>query len=175
MLKEVIKYEDFDGTDREDTFWFNLTKAEILELEFQYNGDLSRRIKQLGEAEDGARVMELFKAIMAKAYGVRKEDGGFDKSPGLFERFATTEAYSELIMSFLTDPNKMAHFVAGLVSGKKRLTPEEVQVEIDKRFEAQGISKQSVFARQPEEAAPPFQAPPTSTGPRPPVRPTQQG
>ena len=33
MLKKTIKYTDYDGNEREEDFYFNLSKAEITEME----------------------------------------------------------------------------------------------------------------------------------------------
>lgn len=177
MLKETIKFEDFDGVQREQIFYFNLTQIEILELEARHEGDLSAKIRRIGETGDAEKVMHMFKDVLAKAYGVRTPEGGFRKSQELFDEFATTEAYSELVMGFLTQPGRMAQFVAGLVSGTKKLTPAQVEEAIQKGYEQAGIQHPgNLFQNQEEEraASAPFSPPPSTTGPRPPVRPTQQ-
>lgn len=33
MLEKVITYTDYDGNERKEKFYFNLTKAELTEME----------------------------------------------------------------------------------------------------------------------------------------------
>ena len=41
MVVEKIKYTDFNGVEREEEFMFNLTEAQITEMELTTDGGLS--------------------------------------------------------------------------------------------------------------------------------------
>lgn len=116
MLKKVIKYEDYNGVQREEAFYFNLTKAEIMEMELSTVGGLTGMITSIVEAKDTPAIIKTFKEIILKAYGEKSPDGKrFMKSEEISEAFAQTEAYSELFMELLTDSKAAADFVNGIV------------------------------------------------------------
>lgn len=47
MLKREIKYEDFENNQVTETFYFDLTKSEIIELVAQYKSDLDLAIRRV--------------------------------------------------------------------------------------------------------------------------------
>jgi hypothetical protein len=116
MLKKTIEYEDFDGTVRKEDFYFNLTTAEIAEMELSVSGGLVNMINELVQAKDGGKIIALFKEIIQKAYGVKSPDGRrFMKSEELFKAFSETEAYSILFMELATNADRATEFVNGIV------------------------------------------------------------
>lgn len=116
MLKKPITYTDFNGVEVTEDFYFNLTKAELIELEMGHEGGLSEALKQIVASEDGKRIMEEFKNIILKAYGEKSLDGKkFVKSQHLRDEFESTEAYSELFVSLVTDPEAAAEFISGIM------------------------------------------------------------
>lgn len=115
MLKQTIKYIDFNDNERTEDFYFNLTKAEALELEIEYEGGLAKLLQELIDSKDNRRIIEIFKKIILKSYGEKSEDGKrFIKNQEIRESFAATEAYSELFMSML-DAEKAELFINGIV------------------------------------------------------------
>lgn len=116
MLIKPITYIDYNGKERTEQFCFNLTKAEITEMELGINGGLSEKIKRIIESEDQASIVELFKDLILKSYGEKSLDGKkFIKSKELSDGFAQTEAYSDLFMELATDSEKAAEFVNGII------------------------------------------------------------
>ena len=116
MITETIKYTDYNGTEREEKFMFNLTKAELMELEMGTTGGLAEMIQKIVEAQDAPSIIKIFKELILKAYGEKSADGKrFIKSKELSEGFAQTEAYSELFMKLATDADAAAKFVKGIV------------------------------------------------------------
>ena len=104
MLKKTITYTDYDGNTRTEDFYFNLNKAEIAEMELSTNGGMEKMLTQIVNSQDGKRIMEVFKGIILKAYGVKTADGKrFEKSEEISKAFEQTEAYSELFMELVTD------------------------------------------------------------------------
>lgn len=116
MLKKEIKYEDYAGNVRKEDFYFNLTQAEITEMELSMAGGLVQHINKITTAQDGAEIMKIFKDIILKAYGEKSADGKrFIKSEELATAFSQTEAYSQLFMTLVTDADAAAAFINGIV------------------------------------------------------------
>lgn len=120
MLKKTIVYHDYDGNERSENFYFNLSKAEVMEMEFSFTGGMTNVIEQMVNTQDTARIMELFKKIIMAAYGEKSADGKRFMKIGpdgrrLAEGFVETEAYSELFMELVSDPKKFADFITAVI------------------------------------------------------------
>lgn len=116
MLKKEITYTDFDGNERKETFFFNLSKAEALEMEMGVVGGMTQMLNKIVESQDNKKIIETFKEIILKAYGEKSPDGRrFIKSPELSAAFSQTEAYSELFMELATDEGAAAAFINGIL------------------------------------------------------------
>ena len=124
MIKETIKYFDFDGNERTETFYFNLTKAECMEMELSTSGGLEKAIARIIEAKDTKMIVDTFKDLILKAYGKKSPDGKhFYKSPEISAEFASTEAYSELFMKLASNAEEATRFFNGIVPQ----VPEDVK------------------------------------------------
>ena len=125
MLKETITYTDYNGSERTEDFYFNLTKAEIMEMELSTTGGLSEMISRIVKAQDAPAIIKVFKDLILKAYGQKSADGKrFIKSKELSEEFAQTEAYSILFMRLATDAEAAAKFVNKIVpAGDQSVKP----------------------------------------------------
>ena len=118
MLKKSITYTDYNGTERTEDFYFNLTKAEIMEMEMSTAGGLSEMLQNIVKAQDAPSIIKIFKELVLKAYGQKSPDGKrFIKSEELSTEFSQTEAYSQLFMELATDADAAAKFVNGIVPG----------------------------------------------------------
>lgn len=116
MLKKTVTYTDYNGSERTEDFYFNLTKAEIMEMELTTVGGLSAMIEKIVAAKDGPTIIKTFKDLVLKAYGEKSADGRrFIKSPEIAEAFSQTEAYSEIFMELATDDEAAAKFVNGII------------------------------------------------------------
>lgn len=116
MLKKTIKYTDFNGVDREEDFYFNLTEAELAEMNLMTKGGLKGYLEAIINTQNTPAIAELFKTIINKAYGVKSPDGRkFTKSPEILEDFIYTQAYSNLYMSLIADADAAANFVNGII------------------------------------------------------------
>lgn len=120
MLSKVIKYTDYNGVERTETFYFNLTQAECMEMEMTAAGGLSAYINKIIDANDMPSLVKLFKELVLKAYGVKSDDGRrFMKSDEIREAFSQTEAYSQLFMELANDADKAAEFINGITPAIK--------------------------------------------------------
>lgn len=116
MLKKTIPYKDYNGVERVEDFYFNLSKAEAMEMELSISGGLTEMIRRIVAAQDTPTIIATFKEIILKAYGEKSPDGRrFVKSEELSKAFSETEAYSILYMELATDANAAAEFVNGIV------------------------------------------------------------
>lgn len=116
MLKKTITYSDYNGVERTEDFYFNLSKAEIMEMEMGTTGGLAEMITRIVAAQDTPAIIKIFKDLVLKAYGIKSPDGKrFIKSAELAEEFSQTEAYSILFMELATDADSAAKFVNGIV------------------------------------------------------------
>jgi len=116
MLKKTITYTDYNGETRKEDFYFNMTRAEVTEMELSIDGGLSDMIRRVTEAKDVPSIIKIFKELVLKAYGVKSPDGKrFIKSKELSEEFSQTEAYSDLFMELAQDSSAAAAFVNGIM------------------------------------------------------------
>lgn len=112
MLKREITYEDFEGNEITEVFYFNISKPELVELEVEKKEGFDAWIKQIIEAEDNKTLVGVFKKIVLMAYGQKSEDGKrFIKSDQMAEEFSQTNAYSELFMELATNEGAAAEFL----------------------------------------------------------------
>ena len=120
MLKKTITFEDYNGVKRTEDFYFNLSKAEVVEMEMSTSGGLAEMIQNIVKAEDSAAIIKIFKDLILKAYGEKSLDGKrFVKTDEngnpLYRKFMETEAFSELFMELATDAEAGANFVNGIM------------------------------------------------------------
>lgn len=116
MLKKTITYQDFNNDSVTEDFYFHMSKAELVELELSYQGGLTEQLKRIMDAQDGQAIIAEFKKIILGSYGQRSPDGKrFIKTQTLREEFESTEAYSTLFMELVTDAQKAAEFVQGII------------------------------------------------------------
>lgn len=116
MLKKTITYIDYNGSDRTEDFYFNFSKAEIMEMEMSITGGLAEMIQKIVAAQDAPAIIKIFKDLVLKAYGEKSPDGKrFIKSQEITTAFAQTEAYSILFMELATDADAAAKFVNGII------------------------------------------------------------
>lgn len=112
MFKMTQTFTDYNGNETTGTFYFNLNKVEILEMEAQEEGGYSEMLKRVVESKDSKEIMKLFKTLLLKSYGVKSEDGkGFIKSEELTKQFEQSAAYPEIFMTLCTDAQKASDFV----------------------------------------------------------------
>lgn len=116
MLKETMTYIDYDGNERTEDFYFNLTKAELTEMDLGMDGGMMEYLHKIVNSKDMKKILENFKIIIAKAYGEKSPDGKrLMKSPELFKAFSETEAYSDLFVRLCSDAAYSANFIKAIL------------------------------------------------------------
>lgn len=135
MLKETRTYEDYDGVERKEDFYFNLSKAELAEMELSNDGGLENYIQKIIDSKDNKKIIEVFKSLILKAYGVKSEDGRrFIKSEEISKAFSETPVYSDMFMELATDDKKAARFVNGIL-------PKDLAEQLDKMDKEKGLKE----------------------------------
>ena len=131
MIKKTIKYVDYDGNQREEEFRFNLSKAELTEMQLSATGGLSNLLTRLVQEKNAPEIIKILKEIILKSYGEKSDDGKyFRKSEEISKAFSETEAYSEIFMSIASDPDAAIEFVQGIL-------PAEIKEELQKNQKVQ--------------------------------------
>lgn len=116
MLKKTITYTDFNGLERTEDFYFNLTEAEALEMNMSINGGFAAWVRKVVDAQDHATLVKIFKDFILQTYGEKSLDGKrFIKNSELSTAFSQTGAYVKLYMELATDDKAAAAFVNGVM------------------------------------------------------------
>lgn len=116
MIKKTVNYVDFNGEERVEDCYFNLTKAEVTELELSVEGGYAKLLEDVVASGDTANIIRVFKELVLKAYGIKSEDGRrFMKTKELTTEFLQTEAFSEVFMELATNAESAKAFVNGVM------------------------------------------------------------
>lgn len=127
MLKKTITYTDYDGNERVEDFYFNLSKAEYVMFENSVIGGMSKEIEQAMAMQNGPRILEIFKDLVDRSYGIKSADGRrFIKSPEILQEFRETEAYVNLFMELVTSAEAGKAFLLGV-------SPAEITAKINEQ------------------------------------------
>jgi len=116
MIKKTITYKTLDGVEFTEDFYFHLSKAEVLEMEMGITGGMTQMINKIVAAQDGKKIIDTFKTLILKSYGIKSDDGKrFIKNQEVRDSFEQTEAYSILFMELATNADSATAFVNGIV------------------------------------------------------------
>lgn len=116
MIKQTITYMDYNGNERTEEYWFNLSKAELLRLETTTKGGFQKMLENAVASEDNYRIIEVFEDLIKRSVGMKTLDGKyFKKSKEFTEDFVQSEAYSTLLFDLLQDAEKANAFIRGIM------------------------------------------------------------
>lgn len=144
MYELPIKYTDYNGVEREEIFMFNMTEAEIQEMNLSVNGGMAALMTQIANTRDVAQLVRIFKDMILKAYGQKSTDGKrFIKSQELRDAFEQCPAYSELFMQLSTDNVAAARFLKNVMPQKiqKEINMEDAQKQAEKKLSGPGYAQ----------------------------------
>lgn len=121
MIKKTVSYVDYDGNDRVENFYFNLTQTELTDLSVKHSGGLNDYIQSIIDAKDVKELYSLFKEIIDMSYGKKSEDGRrFMKSQEILDDFKQTLAYDKLVVSLANDEEEAAAFIQGVIPSTEK-------------------------------------------------------
>lgn len=116
MYVKTIKFVDYDGNNREVTAYFNLNKAEILEMNMNEEGGLEALINRITLTTDTKELMRLFKQVILGSYGEKSADGmRFVKKQELTDAFEQSCAYPELLVELINNAEEAAKFINNVI------------------------------------------------------------
>lgn len=133
MHKKTINYTDFNGKERIEDAYFNLTKTELidfaLELPDNVSDSISNEPEDTDESKAITKVMSAFtsksifkflKDLILKSYGVRKDEGRRfakvdENGKPLSIEFAETMAFEAIMDEFMSDDKAAADFVNAII------------------------------------------------------------
>ena len=128
MIKKTISYTDYDGNERTEDFYFNLSKPELIEMQTSEAGGIEKKIEKISKEQDIKKIIELMKDIIQRSYGVKSDDGKrFIKNQEVLDEFMQSEAYSELFMDLATNAEAASEFINGILP--KGLVEEAKKLE----------------------------------------------
>ena len=121
MLKKTITYTNYNGVEVTEDFYFNLSKAEVMEMELSKDGGLAEQLQRIIDAQDAPAIIKEFKDFVLKSYGEKSPDGKrFMKNDEIRDNFAATEAYSIIFMEIATNTDAATSFVNGVIPPQEK-------------------------------------------------------
>ena len=119
MYKKTVTYEDYNGVQRTEDFYFALSEAELTEMQLGVDGGYAAMIDKIVKAKDTPALIKIFKELLLKSYGIKSDDGRrFIKSEELSREFTQTPAYSDLYMMLATDDKQASAFIKNIMPAK---------------------------------------------------------
>lgn len=126
MIKKTVTYKNYNGVEVTEDYYFNLNKAEVVEMQMTTEGGFAEKVDKIIKAQDTPTLINIFKDLVLKAYGVKSDDGRrFMKSEQIREEFTQTEAYSEIFMSLAFNADEASEFINGIM-------PADLKETLDK-------------------------------------------
>lgn len=124
MIKKTITYTDYNGTKRTEDFFFNFSRAEVIEMNYDADGGLEEMYKRVVNANSEAELIKLFKKLVLDAYGIKCDEGRrFKKTEEDRLAFSQTEAYVELFMELAKDEAAASEFFNGVIPKPEEVAP----------------------------------------------------
>lgn len=129
MIKKTVTYEDFDGNQRTEDLYFNLTKFEATEFALDLPDEITSEVEKEGadaanmesvsrivQKLGGKGIIDFIRKLVLKSYGIKSEDGRrFEKSEKISTEFSQTMAFDNLMMELLTDDDAASKFINGVI------------------------------------------------------------
>ena len=144
MLKKTITYTDYDGMERTEDFWFNLSKTELTKLDAELPGAVLGVLRKIIDKKDRKALVDFIETLILRSYGEKTLDGKrFVKTPDMAEEFMQTPAYDELFMSILSDTDSQTSFINGVI-------PQSMAKEIeqtDKKQVENALAEQGLHVK----------------------------
>lgn len=123
MLIQPITYTDYNGETHTENFYFNLTRSELIEMDAMLPGGMENTFNLIKDKNDVPALMQAFKTILLKSYGIKHADGKrFEKSEEIYRAFEQSPAYDEFFMSLVQDDGTMSSaFIKGILPKEKKV------------------------------------------------------
>ena len=151
MLQKTITYVDYNDTERTEDFFFNLTDVEIAEINFSVKGGIEKKLQDIIDSNDMKEILNIFKELILLSVGIKSEDGKrFIKNDQIREEFSQSPAYSKLYMELISDDNKAADFINGIIPADKKMSKAELNKGMEEAAERLGVPTPEVKEEPPK-------------------------
>lgn len=158
MYRKTIKFKDFNGVDREETYYFNFGMHELTLLEWRTPGGIQAYMQNIIQTKDGQKLADMFKWLIDESYGVKSPDGrSFIKNKEVLDNFKYTPAYEQFFMALATDDKAAAEFVNGVFpkeAVEEAARQKEMAEKAGVKIEDIAMTNQTPVSQFPQQAAP---------------------
>lgn len=139
MIVRNFEYTDLSGLKREEECYFNLSEAEILELQTTHEGGFVEELQRVIKMQDQAAIARLLKKFILDSYGERSADGRFffkedEFGHPLCRKFKASPAYDQLYVELMTNDEKASEFINGIIPASIA-SSKEYKEEYDRQLE----------------------------------------
>lgn len=139
MISRTVKYVDYFGVEKEETFWFNMSRTDLIRLEASEEGGWEDRLRKMIDTKDANQAYLFFEQFIKESYGVRTPSGGFDKDERHYKEFRSSAAYDEFVWYFIEHPDEAGSFINGIVASvKKSETSDKIDAIIAEQTKLTG-------------------------------------
>ena len=130
MLKKTITFENVDGEEVTEDFYFNMNKAEMLEMELTVGGDdgLEEHFKKVVASGNRQAILDIYKEILSRTVG-RREGKLFIKNDQITNEFMHGGAYSQMFMDLFNNPNAILEFFRGVLPNNMKAGYDTIMKE----------------------------------------------
>ena len=133
MIKKTVRYKDFDGHNVEETYYFNLTRAEVDDIDTEEKGGFAGLLNSLIDRGTGRGILSVFKKLILKSVGVKSNDGRrIIKNQDILDDFTQSDAYSEVLYDVVSSTESALTFIKGIMP-YDHLAPED-KAKFDQQF-----------------------------------------
>jgi hypothetical protein len=138
MFSITKKYVDYNGVEKEETFWFNLNKRELTGLVYGPAEGLDGVMEKIIHDGASGQALDLFEEIVLKSYGKKMPDGRFAKVDDNGRRYADTfretVVYDDIIMDLMLNTDSLIKFFNGVVPADLKAQTEEQTAALKKQL-----------------------------------------
>ena len=122
MYKITKTSTNFNGEEITRDYYFNLTEAEIVNMQLGKSGGLYDYLMTIINAKDQPNIIATLNKIVLEAYGEKSADGEyFVKTEEIKSKFKSTQAFSDIYMELAFDDVKAAAFINGILPNKEKM------------------------------------------------------
>jgi hypothetical protein len=116
VLKKDITYINFEDKPVTETWYFNLSTAELAKMTLTAGEDIVTRLQRVVASQDPKQMVEAFEDVVRRSVGTRSEDGKrFIKNTTITEEFMGGEAYSQFFLELATKEGLAVEFINGVI------------------------------------------------------------
>ena len=142
MFQTTVSYTDFDGHERTETLYFNITEQQMRDL-YQTDPDFSEKtLSSIVEGSDTAEMLRIMKKLILASYGEKSADGKVHKkNKEIRENFECSAAFEQLMddIMYKADEKYLKNFFTKIFPTKFADTINEQFGKAQKLVEAPPI------------------------------------